>query len=314
MSRPYDLAITALAPLVWGSSYIVATQFLPNLDALTVSVLRALPAGLLLLCLVRQIPHGRWVWKMFVLGALNFAMFWSLLFFAAYRLPGGVAAVMGALQPFVVIFASRFLLGSPIKVLSLFAVAAGAAGVALLVLRPEAKLDMWGVVAGIAGSASMAFGTVLSRKWQPPVSALTFTSWQLTAGGLLLVPFMPFAPTDWSTISGTNVLGLAYLGLIGAALTYIIWLRGIRIIQPAAVSILGLLSPLSATLLGWVVLDETLNTMQTIGMVVVLASVFVGQYALRSKPVAIKPTWAALLPRRSSDTAVQGHKGRHVDT
>jgi len=229
---------------------------------------------------------------MFVLGALNFAVFWSLLFFAAYRLPGGVAAVMGALQPFVVIFASRFLLGSTIKLLSLFAVAAGAAGVALLVLTPEAKLDMWGVVAGIAGSASMAFGTVLSRKWQPPVSALTFTSWQLTAGGLLLVPFVPFTPTDWSTISGTNVGGLAYLGLIGAALTYIIWLRGVRIIQPTAASILGLLSPMSATLLGWYFLDETLSVAQSIGMIVVLLSVFGGQYALRPNLAAIKPTTA----------------------
>lgn len=294
MSRPHDLALTALAPLVWGSSYIVTTQFLPNLDPLTVSVLRALPAGLLLLCLVRQIPHGHWVWKMCVLGALNFAIFWSLLFFAAYRLPGGVAAVMGALQPFVVIIASRVLLGSPIKVLSLLAVAAGAVGVALLVLTPEAKLDMWGVVAGIAGSASMAFGTVLSRKWQPQVSALTFTSWQLTAGGLLLVPFAPFAPTDWSTISGTNILGLAYLGLIGAALTYIIWLRGIRIIQPTVASILGLLSPMSAALLGWLFLNETLSIPQSIGMIVVLLSVFVGQYALKSVPVSTKPTLAAV--------------------
>jgi probable blue pigment (indigoidine) exporter len=286
MPYPQDLALTALAPLVWGSSYIVTTQFLPNLDPLIVSVLRALPAGLLLLCLVRQIPHGHWIWKMFLLGALNFAIFWSLLFFAAYRLPGGVAAIMGALQPFVVIFASRFLLGSPIKVLSLFAVAAGAVGVALLVLTPEAKLDNWGVAAGIAGSASMALGTVLSRKWQPPASALTFTSWQLTAGGLLLVPFVPFAPTDWSTISGTNILGLVYLGLIGAALTYIIWLRGIRIIQPTAASLLGLLSPTSAALLGWFFLKETLSVPQSIGMVVVLLSVFVGQYALRSKPVS----------------------------
>jgi probable blue pigment (indigoidine) exporter len=286
MPYPQDLALTALAPLVWGSSYIVTTQFLPNLDPLTVSVLRALPAGLLLLCLVRQIPHGHWIWKMFLLGALNFAIFWSLLFFAAYRLPGGVAAIMGALQPFVVIFASRFLLGSPIKVLSLFAVAAGAVGVALLVLTPEATLDNWGVAAGIAGSASMALGTVLSRKWQPPASALTFTSWQLTAGGLLLVPFVPFAPTDWSTISGTNILGLAYLGLIGAALTYIIWLRGIRIIQPTAASLLGLLSPMSAALLGWFFLKETLSVPQSIGMVVVLLSVIVGQYAFRSKPVS----------------------------
>lgn len=178
MSRTLDLAITATAPLIWGSSYIVTTQFLPNLDPITISVLRALPAGLLLLCIVRRLPSGHWIWKMFILGALNFLFFWVLLFFFAYRLPGGVAAVMGALQPFVVIFASRVLLGSPIKMLSLIAVAAGGFGVALLVLTAQAELDKWGVLAGIAGSTSMALGTVLSRKWNPPISALTFTGWQ----------------------------------------------------------------------------------------------------------------------------------------
>ncbi len=283
MNRSFDLALTALAPLIWGSSYIVTTQFLPNLDPLTISLLRALPAGLLLLCLVRQLPTGHWFPKMLVLGALNFSIFWSLLFFAAYRLPGGVAAIMGALQPFVVIFATKALLGTPIRLLSLIAVATGGFGVALLILTPEAKLDTLGVIAGLLGSASMALGTVLSRKWQPPVSALTFTAWQLTAGGLLLLPFAPFASTHWSTISTTNILALGYLGLIGAGLTYVIWLRGIKMLQPSAVSILGLLSPLSATILGWLVLAETLNWTQGLGMAIVLASVFMGQYALRPK-------------------------------
>jgi probable blue pigment (indigoidine) exporter len=136
----------------------------------------------------------------------------------------------------------------------------------------------------------MALGTVLSRKWQPPVSALTFTSWQLTAGGLLLLPFLPLSSTDWSSITGLNVLGLLYLGLIGAAFTYIIWLRGIQRIQPSAVSVLGLLSPLSATALGWLILNETLTLFQGIGMVVVLASVLAGQFALRSSAMASRPS------------------------
>lgn len=283
MFKSFDIAITALAPIIWGSSYIVTTQFLPNLDPVTISLLRALPAGLILLCLVRQLPHGNWIGKMFVLGALNFSIFWSLLFFTAYRLPGGVAAVMGALQPFIVVLAARGILKTEIKPLSIFAIAAGAFGVALIVLTPDAKLDVLGVIAGIAGSASMAFGTVLSRKWQPPVSALTYTSWQLTAGGILLLPFALFAPTSWSDISWTNTFGLAYLGLIGAGLTYVIWLRGIKLLQPTAVSILGLFSPLSAAILGWIFVSETLNATQLMGMLVVFASVLIGQYALRKR-------------------------------
>lgn len=284
MQRTLNLAITAVAPAIWGSSYIVTTQFLPNLDPLTISVLRALPAGLLLLCLVRELPKGRDIPKMLVLGALNFSIFWSLLFFAAYRLPGGIAAIMGALQPFVVFFAARVLLGTPIRPLSLIAVTLGIAGVALLILTPEAKLDALGVTAGILGSASMGLGMVLSRRWQSNVPPLTYTAWQLTAGGLLLLPFLPLAPAQLSTLTTTNLFGLAYLGLIGAGLTYVIWLRGIKMLQPSAVSILGFLSPLCATGLGWLVLDETLNWTQGAGMAIVLASVFMGQYALRPTP------------------------------
>lgn len=54
------IALTALAPAIWGSTYIVTTGLLPQGYPLTVAMLRALPAGLLLLAIVRQLPSGRW--------------------------------------------------------------------------------------------------------------------------------------------------------------------------------------------------------------------------------------------------------------
>lgn len=62
--------------------------------------------------------------RIFILGALNISLFWSLLFISVYRLPGGVAATVGAVQPLMVVFISAALLGSPIRlmaVLGLFA-------------------------------------------------------------------------------------------------------------------------------------------------------------------------------------------------
>ena len=280
------LLLTALAPAIWGSSYIVTTQVLPQVDPVTISLLRALPAGLLLLLYVRVLPKGRWIPKMFVLGALNFSIFWSLLFFSAHRLPGGVAAVLGASQPFIVIFAARGLLGAPIKPLSLIATCTGLFGIGLLLLTPAAKLDALGIVAGFAGAASMALGIVLSRKWQPPVDTLTFTAWQLTAGGLLLIPVAIFAKVDLAALTGPNLAGIAYLGLIGAALTYLLWFQGISKLHPFAVSVLGFLSPLTATALGWGVLGEALGPLQITGMVIALGSVFLGQYAVRAKSAA----------------------------
>ena len=68
--RTPDLLFTAIAPAIWGSTYIVTTQYLPNFSPMTVAMLRALPAGLLLVMIVRQIPTGIWWMRIFILGAI----------------------------------------------------------------------------------------------------------------------------------------------------------------------------------------------------------------------------------------------------
>lgn len=287
MSRTADIFVTALVPVVWGSTYLVTTQALPAGYPITLALLRALPAGLLLLAFTRCLPPASWLGRTLVLGALNFTIFWSLLFVAAYRLPGGVAATLGAFQPIMVILMARGWLGTPINPVAVVSALVGAFGVGLLVLGPEAELDLVGVAAGLGGAASMAAGTVLSRKWQPDVSALSFTGWQLTAGGLLLLPLALMLEPSLPALSVTNVLGLAWLGLIGAAATYALWFRGIARIGPGAVSMLGMMSPLTAMVLGWLWLNEGLTMVQLTGALVVLASVWAGQVAIRrTAPVA----------------------------
>lgn len=277
MSKTSDVVLTGIAPVIWGSTYLVTTEMLPQGYPITTSMLRALPAGILLLLLVRQLPSISWLWRVTILGGLNFSIFWWLLFIAAYRLPGGVAATMGAIQFLFVIILSRGLLGTVISKTAVVASFAGILGVALLILTPSASLDTLGIIAGLGSAIAMALGTVLSRRWQPPVSTLTFTSWQLTAGGILLVPaafiFEPALPE----LSAINITGFLYLGLIGAAMTYILWFRGIAKLSPNLVSPLGFLSPLSAVLLGWWVLAQTLTLLQVLGMSVVLFSVWLSQ-------------------------------------
>jgi len=279
MTRKTDILLTALAPTIWGSTYLVTTEFLPAGFPLTVAMLRALPAGLLLLLLVRQLPKGTWWFKIILLGALNFTIFWWLLFEAAYRLPGGVAATVSAIQPMFVIFLARIILGSAIRALSIIAALTGIIGVALLILAPNAALDPVGLGAGVAGALSMACGTVLSRHWQPPVSPLTFTAWQLTAGGILLLPAAMWFEPPLPSLDTVNILGLLYLGLIGAALTYLLWFKGLARIEPSIIAPLGFLSPVTAVLLGWFALNQSLTPVQITGMIIVLCSVWLSQHA-----------------------------------
>ncbi|OBY28662.1 EamA family transporter [Leisingera sp. JC1] len=275
------LLLTALAPAIWGSSYFVTTTFLPGHSPLVVALLRALPAGLLLLVMVRQLPPLSWLPKLLVLGALNFSLFWVLLFLSAYRLPGGVAATLGAVQPLAVVFLSALLLKTQIRAAAIAAAMLSIAGVALLVLTPAAELDALGVLAGLGGALSMAAGVVLTRKWQPPVAPLTFTAWQLTAGGLLLMPVALWMVPEMPVFTAANILGLAYMSLIGGALTYILWFRGLARIDPSQVSLLGVLSPLTAVILGWLLLGESLTPNQILGAALALFSLWLGQARLR---------------------------------
>lgn len=281
MSRSTDILLTALAPAVWGSTYLVTTETLPEGYPITLAALRALPAGLLLLAMTGCLPPRAWLGRTFLLGSFNFALFWVLLFVAAYRLPGGVAATLGSLQAMIVIFMARGWLNTPIRAGAVIAAATGVFGVALLLISPEAQLDPVGIAAGVGGAASMAAGTVLSRKWQPPVSALSFTAWQLTAGGLILLPLALIVEPPLPPLTPVNLAGLAWLGLIGAAATYVLWFRGVARIEPGAVAMLGMMSPVTAVTLGWIWLGQSLSAVQFLGAMIVLGSVWTGQKANR---------------------------------
>ncbi len=273
------LATTALAPAAWGTTYVTTSEFLPPGRPLLAAALRALPVGLVLVGLGRRLPHGSWWWRAAVLGALNIGAFFALLFVAAYRLPGGVAATLGAVQPLLVGVLARRVLGDRPGPVRIAASLAGLAGVALLVLRAGARLDPIGVAAGLGAAAAMAIGVVLTKRWQAPVPLLALTGWQLVAGGVLLVPLALAAEGVPGHLTADNVAGYLYLGVVGTGVAYALWFRGLRRLSPASLTFLGLLSPLVATVVGWVVLGQALTGWQVAGAVVVIASVVVAQSA-----------------------------------
>ncbi|GAA4928571.1 DMT family transporter [Actinoplanes utahensis] len=272
--------ITAATPVLWGTTYAVTTEFLPPGRPLLSGMLRALPAGLVLLALTRELPRGSWWWRSAVLGALNIGIFFPLLFVTAYRLPGGMAAVLGAVQPLLVAGLSVLWLGERVSSRTVLAGLIGALGVALAVLTAAARLDPAGIAAGLAGAASMAVGLVLTKRWgRPGVSMLTVTGWQLTAGGSLLVPVALLAEGPPPPLSGANLAGYAYLSLIGTALAYTLWFRGLEMLPATRVSLLNLLAPLTATLVGWAALGQSLTPVQLAGMALAFGAVVGGQSA-----------------------------------
>ncbi|WP_221089557.1 EamA family transporter [Deinococcus aquaedulcis] len=287
--RPSPLLLAALAPLSWGTSYVVLERLEP-MGPTTAAALRALGAGLLLLALVRQLPRGEWWWKSALLGALNFGLFFGTLFVGASRLGGGVTATLGALGPLLIIAFNLLALGQRPERHTLGAALLGLVGVALLVLGPSARLDALGLAAGLLSVVAASGGYLLAGAWGTPsgTSLLAVTAWQLCWGGLLLVPAalladggLPPLPTaaQWPL--------LAYLIVVGTALAYALWFRGIAQTSPVQVSLLTRLSPATALMLDlWQ--GHRLGALQWGGLALIALS-FLPPRTPRAQPVAGAP-------------------------
>lgn len=273
------ILLTALAPVSWGTTYAVTTEFLPPDRPLFTGLMRALPAGLLLLALARVRPHGAWWWKSAVLGALNIGAFFPLLFLSAYRLPGGMAAVVGSVGPLFVAGLAALLLGERPTVRTLLTAVVAAFGVSLVVLKAAGALDALGVLAALASTASMSTGTVLTKRWGRPdgVGPLALTGWQLTAGGLLIAPLAVLIEGAPPTLDAPAIGGYLYLALANTALAYWLWFRGIGRLTATQVTFLGPLSPLTAAVVGWAALGQALTPVQVVGMVLAFGATVVGQ-------------------------------------
>ncbi|MBR7781302.1 EamA family transporter [Undibacterium luofuense] len=272
-----DTLLTAIAPMLWGTTYILTTQVLPPDRPFTAAVIRVLPAGLILLAWARSMPPRGWWLKLGILAALNIGIFQALLFIAAYRLPGGLAAIFGALQPLITMalasLANRRSPGWRMISVALL----GLPGMAMLLWAPGMQWDLTGVIAAFAGVCCVSAGAFLVRRWQPPMSVIALTGWQCALGGLMLLPLALLLEPALPALSLQQIAGYSYLSGFGALLAYVLWIRGIQKLPLAASSSLALLSPVVATILGWVILDQKLAAPALTGMAIVLLSVYLVQ-------------------------------------
>ncbi len=299
--------LTAIAPVAWGSTYFVTRHFLPPESPLFGGAMRALPVGLVMLALTRKLPHGQWWWKVLVLGTLNIGAFFALIYLAALRLPGGMAATLTAISPILMILLAWPLLGVRPKLLALAGAVVGLFGVAMLVLRAGFVVDSVGVIASLAAVTMASLGFVLVKRWRPPVDMLTLTGWQLVAGGVLLLPVSLIVEGPPPALDGRAIGGFVYLGVISTALAYLMWFRGLRRLDAGAVALIGLINPAVGTVIGVVLAHEAFGVVQLAGMIAVCAGVLAGQPAVhellrRANTSRAKPTSTAACRIRSSTT------------
>lgn len=265
--------VAAVGPIAFGSTYWVTREFLPPDSPLWGSAIRALPAGLLLLLLVRRLPRGAWWWRATVLGTLNMGLFFCLVYLAAQLLPTSVAASVTSIAPLMIAGAAWLILRQrPTRRIVLSAIA-GAVGVLLIVGTATGGLDALGIAVSFIAMALSSVGAVLTRRWDDGTPVLTVTTWQLLIGGVELTLIAALIEGPPPAVTPTEFLAFAYLSIIATALGFLCWFSGFRHLPAGVVGVIGLLNPVTGVALGVFVAGETLSALQITGIAIVLGSI-----------------------------------------
>ncbi|MBT2443917.1 EamA family transporter [Streptomyces sp. ISL-36] len=271
------VALTAVAPVAWGTNYFVTHEFLPADRPLYGAALRALPAGLVLLALRRQRPRGVWWWRSAVLGLLNMSVFFVLVYAASQLLPTSVASTVMAVSPLTMMLIAWPLVPERPGTAHLAGAAVGLGGVCLMLLTGVEGASAPGVLASVAALLVSSFGHILAKRWSAGTDVLASTGWQLTAGGVFLLPVAAAVEGPPPALSTPALLAFGYVAVVATALAFVAWFTGLRHLPVGTVGLIGLLNPVTGVLLGTAVAGEVLTVQQLCGLVLVLAGVVLGR-------------------------------------
>jgi len=266
------LVVAMIAPIAWGSTYFVTREWLPDAPVWGAAI-RALPAGLVLLALVRRLPRGSWWWKSAVLGTLNVGAFFVLVYAAAQLLPTSIASTIMATSSVGIALTAWAILRERPGILRLLGAVVGIGGVALMLLGTTTAVDPRGVIASIAAMAMSSIGFVLAKRWNGEVGILPSTAWQLVFGGLALIPVAVVVEGPPPAVDGAALAAYGYLTLVATALANVAWFASLKHLPAGTVGLIGLLNPVTGVLLGVLVAGEILEGRQLGGLALVLLGI-----------------------------------------
>ncbi|WP_368498670.1 DMT family transporter [Herbiconiux sp. A18JL235] len=309
------ILVTAIAPIAWGSNYFVTRQLLPVDSPLWGAVLRALPAGLLLVALARELPRGSWWWRSAVLGVLNVGAFFVLIYVVSQLLPTSLAATLMATSAGVLMLIAWPLLGERPQLVPVIGMLVGSAGVVLMLTAgagagggdrgtPGGEVSGLGVLASLGAMLLSSIGFVLTKKWSAGVRTLSLTSWQLVGGGLAVVPAAIVVEGPPPALDAPAIAGFAYVSLVATALAFVAWFTGLKHLRAGTVGVIGLLNPVTGVVLGTVIAGEAFGPAEAVGTALVLLGVLAGR--VRVRPGRMPGRMRASAARASAGRASAG--------
>lgn len=267
--------------VLWGGSFFFAKVAVSELGPLTVVFARvalaALTLDLALAAMGRGLFRSGAPWRAyFAMGLLNNVLPFGLIFWGQTQIPSGLASILNATTPlFTLVVAHQLTDDESIDRTKIAALLAGLAGVALLVGPDLLIVDagLWGQVACLGAAVSYAFAGVYGRRFRAMgIAPLDAAAGQVTASTVLILPIMLIVEQPWilpAAPSPAVMAALAGLALLSTALAYVLYFKILAAAGATNLLLVTFLIPLTAILLGSLVLGESLVWRQFAGMAVI---------------------------------------------
>lgn len=276
-----DWGLLFLLSLLWGGAFFFAAIAVRDIPPFSVVILRTALAALALAAILR-FRAARWpfnartVRPFLVMGLLNNLLPFSLLFWAQTVIPSGLAAILNATTPIFAIIIAHFLLADErLAANKAIGIAFGFAGVVVLLAGdlPGGKgIAVAGMLACLAAALSYGFAGVYGRRFKTMALSATQVSFgQLTATTLMMLPVVVTIDRPW-TLPAPGLAAIAAvlaLAFVSTALAYVIFFRLLASAGAVNTALVTLLIPLSAVMLGMLVLGEALSPRHFAGMALI---------------------------------------------
>jgi drug/metabolite transporter (DMT)-like permease len=276
-----EWGMLVLLGAIWGGSFFFARVAVSEIPPLTLVLLRVAIAGaaLHLYLLLRgpsfalALPH----WPMFVaLGILNNAIPFSLIFLGQTALGAGIASVLNATTPFwTIVIANAVTSDEKLSLNRVLGVLFGIAGTAVMIgpgLVAGLGGPVWPKFALIAASISYALALMVARRIKG-IPAVIVATGQLTVSTVVMIPVaLLVSGTAGLFSAGTHVWAAVFgLALLSTAFAYLLYFTIVARAGATNASLVTLIVPVSAILLGAVFLGERLELFDFAGMALIAA-------------------------------------------
>ncbi|XP_078446016.1 nodulin MtN21 /EamA-like transporter family protein [Wolffia australiana] len=298
-SNPEDLAsgilewVVLVSPFFfWGTAMVAMKEVIPKAGPFFVSAFRLLPAGLLLIGYARitgrKQPSGSLAWLSIVLfGIVDAACFQGFLTEGLQKTSAGLGSVIIDSQPLTVAILAALFFDESIGVVGAAGLALGVLGLLLLEVPAfqENGSAIWGSGEWwmFLAAQSMAVGTVMVRwvsKYSDPVMA---TGWHMVIGGLPLLAVSvlnhdPALTSGLTNLSSTDIAALVYTSVFGSAVSYGVFFYNASRGSLTKLSSLTFLTPMFASVFGFIYLGETFSSLQLLGALVTVVGIYLVNY------------------------------------